>query len=61
MIRKHVDLIAIGLLLGGIAVYTHVRSLMLFEFDPGRRMGFTNYHRSTVVIPDIPPLPYTRD
>ncbi len=61
MIRKHVDLIAIGILLCGIAVYSHARKLVVFEFNPPQSIGFTHSQRPTVVIPRAARIPYTRD
>ncbi len=61
MIRKHVDLIAIGILLCGIAVYTHARKVVIFEFNPARTIGFTHYRSPAAAIPRVPRIPYTRD
>ncbi len=61
MIRKHIDLIAVGVLLCGIALYYHARSLVVFEFDPGHRIGFTQYRHPVVVAPPMPRIPFTRD
>jgi hypothetical protein len=61
MIRKHVDLIAIGALLCGIALYSHARRLVVFEFNSAKKVGFTRYDRPVVVTPRVPCIPYTRD
>ena len=41
MIGKHVDVIAIVLLLGGAALYTGARNLALIEVVPGSRIALT--------------------
>ena len=41
MIGKHVDVIAIVLLLGGAALYTGARNLALIELVPGKRIALT--------------------
>ena len=61
VIGKHVDLIAIGLLLCGITFYAHVRSAINFEVSHAR-IGFTQrFHNPVVVTPRIPPTPFTHD
>ena len=61
MIRRHVDLIAIGLLLCGIALYSNARNLVVLEINSGKQVGFTRYHRPSVEFPEIPRIPFTRD
>ncbi|MBV9082534.1 MAG: hypothetical protein JOZ62_07665 [Acidobacteriaceae bacterium] len=61
MIRKHVDLIAIGILLCGIAVYSQARHVVVFEINSAKRIAFTQSRCPTVVIPRVPRIPYTRD
>ncbi len=41
MIGKHVDVIAIALLLGGAALYTEARNLSLLEVIPNQRIAFS--------------------
>ena len=38
MIGKHVDLIAVGLLLGGVALYSEARNLALIHVVPDKRI-----------------------
>ena len=61
MIRKHVDLIAIALLLGGIALYSHARTCVALQANRLGAIRFTTYrsHRQPVVV--VPALPYARD
>ena len=61
MIRKHIDLIAIGILLWGIAVYSHARSVAAVELTPTKRIIISHYRSPRVFIPRIPRIPYTRD
>ena len=62
MIRKHIDLIAIGLLLGGMAIYSHARAFVSLQMGPSKRMLVLHHHSdSRVVIPDVPRIPFTRD
>jgi hypothetical protein len=61
MIRKHIDLIAIGLLLCGIALYSNARHWMILEVNSGKQLRFTRYHRPSVEIPEIPRIPFSRD
>lgn len=61
MIRKHVDLIAIGILLCGIAAYSHARKVVVFEVNATRKIAITQYRCPTVVVPRAPRIPYTRD
>ena len=41
MIGKHVDVIAIGLLLGGAALYTGARNLALIDVIPNQRVALS--------------------
>lgn len=61
MIRKHIDLIAIGFLLCGTALYSHARAIATIELTPARRITITHYPQPRVVIPKIPRIRYTRD
>jgi len=62
MIRKHVDLIAITLLLGAIGICCHARSAVLLGVSSSRGVWFVPHnHNSRVVFPEIPRIPFTRD
>jgi hypothetical protein len=61
MIRKHIDLIAIGALLCGIALYSQARHVVTLEVNSAKKIMFTRYDRRTLVIPRVPCIPYTRD
>jgi hypothetical protein len=41
VIGKHVDVIAIGLLLGGAALYSEARNLSLIEVVPNKRIALS--------------------
>ena len=56
MIRRHVDLIAVGTLLFGAAVYSSTRNFPVIV--PPGRITINNHFRSPrVVVPKIPKLP----
>lgn len=62
MIRKHVDLVAIGVLLGGIAFYSGARRCMVLTVAPHKRITFVQRLRAPIIaVPEIPRIPYTRD
>ena len=63
MIRKHVDLIAIGVLLGGIALYSSARDAMVVTVVSHKRITFSPRCRPPVVTaPEIRRiLSYARD
>ncbi|HZS55329.1 MAG TPA: hypothetical protein VFA65_13080 [Bryobacteraceae bacterium] len=52
---RNVDLIAVGLLLLGIVVYSHVRNLVVLAVND-HNIGFTRYSR-TIIVPPRPPTP----
>jgi len=60
MIRKNIDIIAIALLLGGVAFYSAARNCVRIEANRFGGIRITNsqsYYRPIIV----PPLPYARD
>jgi hypothetical protein len=61
MIRKHVDLIAIALLLSGIAVCSHAHNAMLLGVRSKRVWLATGYQAPRVIIPEVPRIPFARD
>jgi hypothetical protein len=54
-VSRNVDLIAVGLLLLGIAVYTQTRKMVVMAVND-HGIGFTRYSR-TVIVPPRAPLP----
>jgi hypothetical protein len=60
MIRKHVDLIAIALLLSGIAFYSQARNATMLGVR-SKRVWFTTSYCPRVVIPAVPRIPFARD
>lgn len=65
MIARHVDLIAIGLLLLGMAFYARVRYIVALECNLSRSMSIMSHRDGSIlVVPPAPPrpqLPFTRD
>ena len=62
MISKHVDLVAVGLVLFGMALVSHAEHFAFFTIQPRHRIVV--YDRSgspRVIVPPLPPIPYTRD
>jgi len=60
MIRRNIDIVAIALLLGGIALYSAARNCVRIQANQFGGIRITNsrsYYRPIVV----PPLPYARD
>jgi hypothetical protein len=53
---RNVDIVAVTLLLVGIAVYTQARNVITFEIN-SHRIGFTHYSRMMVVPPCVPSPP----
>jgi len=62
MIRRHIDLIAIGLLLCGIAFFsaTH-RAIEMGLVSQKCFSMHTDFRPRVVAVPAIPRIPYTRD
>jgi hypothetical protein len=61
-LSKHVDLIAIGLLLCGIALYSGMRHAMILNVVPHQRITITHGFRPPVVtLPPEPRIPFSRD
>ncbi|MBV8072274.1 MAG: hypothetical protein JO270_20395 [Acidobacteriaceae bacterium] len=64
MISRHVDLIAIGVLLFAMAFYSQVRRVAALHYQSLHRPGFTTYRNSIIVVPPVPPrpqLPFTNE
>jgi hypothetical protein len=63
MIGKHVDLIAIGVLLCGIALYSAARDSMVVTVTPQKRIILSSprCRPPAVAVPEIPRFPYARD
>jgi hypothetical protein len=64
MISRHVDVIAIGLLLLALAFCEQFRRAAAFQLNAVHRVGFTRRNGSIIVIPPDPPrppFPFTRD
>ncbi len=61
MILKHVDLIAIGVLLFAFACYTNVRKAVRFEISSHRAAIIHRRYGPVIVIPNAPHIPLTRD
>jgi hypothetical protein len=59
---RHVDLLAIGCLLLGVAFISHVRSSARFEHQSVRLVNFTTRHLQQLTTrPQIPQLCLSRD
>ena len=62
---KHVDLIAVGVLLTGIAIFTQARQVVVFELGKQVRLVRIMPQRKVVIVPSCtpapPPLPFVRD
>ncbi|MBV8551784.1 MAG: hypothetical protein JOY54_10815 [Acidobacteriaceae bacterium] len=65
MISKHIDLIAIGLLLLALAFSLHVRSVAVFECGTPHRITINSRSAGSVIVvppaPHLPSVPLTRD
>jgi len=63
MIAKHVDLIAIGILLSGIALYSAARDAMVVTVTSQKRIVVSSPRCRPPVasVPEIPRFPYARD
>lgn len=64
MIRKHIDLIAVAVLLCGIAVYSRARTCIVFQVNHTAGFRFSPrqpFHQPIVAIPKLPRIPYTSD
>ncbi len=62
MIRKHVDLIAIALLLGAVGICFQVRNCVVVGRTSARGVWLApNYRGSHVMIREIPRIPFARD
>ncbi|HZQ56323.1 MAG TPA: hypothetical protein VFB14_29310 [Bryobacteraceae bacterium] len=62
MIRKHVDLIALGALLLGLAFYCQISDVVKVEIASVKRMALpVHVHQRVIIIPSPPPPPFWRD
>lgn len=62
MIRKHVDLIAISLLLGTFGICCHARNAFVLGLSSSRGVWLAPHNRITrIMIPEIRHIPFTRD
>lgn len=62
MIQKHVDLIAIALLLSAIAVFSHARKAVVLGLHSSRTVWVTAPHGSPrIMAPAIPRITFSRD
>ena len=64
MIGRHVDVIAIGLLLLALAFCEQFRRAAAFQLNAVHRTGFTSRNGSIIVIRPVsprPPFPFARD
>jgi hypothetical protein len=53
---RNVDLVAVGLLLGGIALYAHTRNFCANAIN-AHRIGLRSSHVVVVPVPPSPPIP----
>ena len=59
---RHVDLLAIGCLLAGMAFVSHLRNSSRFEYQSVRLVNFTTRHLQQITTrPEIPQLCLSRD
>lgn len=62
MIQKHVDLIAIALLLTGIAFCAHLRNAFALGIHSSRTVWVTHHSLgSSTVLRAVPHIPFERD
>ena len=62
MIQKHVDLVAIALLLAAISVCYQARNSCILGLRSARTVWLTpQYQGSRIVIPAVPRIPFARD
>jgi hypothetical protein len=55
-VSRNIDILAVALLLAGIAVYSQARHLVVLEIN-SHGIGFTHYSRMVVVPPHVPAPP----
>jgi hypothetical protein len=61
---KNIDLIAVGVLLAGIAIFTQARQVVVFDLGKPIRLVRIVPERKVVIVPSCapaPPLPFVRD
>jgi hypothetical protein len=62
MIQKHVDLIAIALLLTAISFCAHARNAFVHGIRSSRTVRLTSHYQgSRAVIGTVPHIPFARD
>lgn len=62
MIQKHVDLIAIALLLTAISFYVHARNSYAVALRTSRMVALTRHYQTpSVSLPAMPRIPFARD
>lgn len=64
MIGRHVDVIAIGLLLLALTLCQQFRRVAAVHLNTLHHAGFTSRDRTIIVIPPVaprPPFPFARD
>jgi hypothetical protein len=61
VISKHIDLLAVGVLLLGMALFTQKRPGVLFRLVPSRMIVMPQRpERPVFVMPEIPSVPFHR-
>ena len=61
MIRKHIDLIALGVLLGGLALYSQARNCIFIELHTIKGIRFVPHPSRSMVVPPLPRIAYSKD
>ena len=62
MIQKHVDLIAIALLLTAISFYVHARNACALGLRSSHMVALTQHYQAPhVSLPAMPHVPFARD
>ncbi len=57
---KHVDLLAVGALLLGMAIYSNARAFVAFEFSAPKRISFFPREHRLVTVPRISKICFVR-
>ncbi len=61
---RNIDIVAVAVLLFGIALFTHARRLVVFQVNQTHGIRFSPhgpYYRPMVIKPDVRPIPHMRD
>jgi len=64
MIGRNVDIIAVAILLFGVAVFTHAHGVLIFDENQTRGIRFGPngpHYRPLIIKRDIPRMPFERD